>query len=441
MRSLQSLTESQKIKRSVLMSALMLGSFAQAATSFAQEPAGLHLEASLTHKLAEVNLVESQFSQVDMPQSLVPMTNPQAAEIQTRSVQIIENTHDLFSIVIPENFPQLSRENPITPELLSFANEALLLRLTGNPSYKLTPAGESFIAQNRRWLKSYNWIAVMQEGVKVDERLKLNFDEKLVSEALQAEKMPVWPVMLRPSLLVMGSVVQQGTLQKISYSQAQFQQNVSLLQAGDQAAVNLSLPQTANDWVYPVDAAQSLGLIQDWLMATRQDYLLSYQLRLQDEQKELIWRVFGQDGSEISRGRLLATDTVELLNQMLPQVSLRLVEKTQKTLETQAQLRLNLLKVNDAESLFAAQKQLKQDFPTINQLILSEVEGDLAQFDIDFQGAYSDFLIWLQKHSEFRVVHESEALNQIDVIYMMPAKSEESLLESLESQLNSSGVQ
>lgn len=352
--------------------------------------------------------------------------------MQTFQTQTFLPNSALFSVLLPVDISLGQKhDNPITPELLTAASQIMLLRLTGRLASEKLPAGELFIQQAKRWLKSYNWVPVLQDGVKVDEQLQLNFDEPLIQAFFEEQGLKLWPKLLRPKILVMGAMVQQGTVQKLTAAQFKYQSNTSLLPAGEKFALPLSAPVALEPWIYPLNPQKQIGVIQDWLIASQSDYLLTYKVDTQDDnqgttsQYELSWRLFSQAGEDISRGRLFGVDRLELLNEVIPRIMSRLVDVTEKKLTQQAQLRLNLVQVEAAEQLIQAKQTLQQDFPTINTLHLSEVEGDLAQFAVDFNGGFHDFLIWLQKHPSFSVVHESEALHQIDVTYIMPVEEVE----------------
>lgn len=370
----------------------------------------------------------------------------QANPVLTKLVRDYDFTQSLYSLVLSQKLSQsLSKDSPLNSQMISQSNQNLLLRLTGRPSYEITEEGRQFIAQNKKWLKSFDWVPVMQEGVSVGEQLRLNYDPSAVNAAFEMNNIKVWPSVLRPSILVMGTYVQNGSLIKLNQSQVESQAVAPLLEKSKQMGLKLAIPESIDDWVFPVEPEQSLNKIQEWLLASEKDYLLSYKISTrninsnlnahrmpsENQQYELSWRVFTSSGKEIIKGRAFGDNQAVLIEKMLPMVTARLVDFTETKLQKKAQLYLNLLEVTDAEVLIHAREYLNQELPTIEKLQLSELEGELAQFTLNLKGSYQDFLGWIMQNPSFNVVNESEILRQIDVVYSMPVEVDESQLEAL----------
>ena len=366
--------------------------------------------------------------------------------VQTKLVQDYDFSKSLYSLVLPVSISQhLAKDAPLNSKLITQSNQDLLLRLTGRPSYAITPAGQKFIAQDKRWLKSFDWVPMMQEGVAVGEQLRLNFDQSIVNSAFEAEQIKLWPAIVRPSILVMGTYVQNGNLIKLNQSQMESQALAPLLEKSERMGVKLAIPVSVENWVFPVEPEQSVDKIQEWLIASEKDYLLSYKLSTRNvntnfssgrqlaekQQYEISWRVFANSGKEIIKGRTFGDNQALLIKKMMPMVTARLADLTENKLKKKAQLYLNLLQVSDAELLIHARGHLNQELPTIEKLHLSELEGELAQFTVNLKGTYQDFLGWIQQNPNFEIMNESEILRQIDVIYSMPVEMDESQLEAL----------
>lgn len=335
-----------------------------------------------------------------------------------------QQAKNFFSVDLPQE-ASAQASDKISDEQVRQAMTELLVRITGQPVLLKNPIGQQFLAKGRSWLSSYNRVPVLQEGVKVGEKLRLNFDAKNVQMALSEIDFEVWPMALRPKTLVMGTLVQRGSLQKLDFASSQFRNDASIMTPAEKYALPISLPIKNDAWVFPVNPENNLTQIQELLLATDQNYLLSYKLVTNPDANELSWRVFAESGSVIAKGRLLGLDKQALLDQMVGLVMSRYVDLTRKKLLVQDRLRVNLLGVTDAQSLLEAKQSLQENLPTVTHFQLTEIEGSLAQFDIAFQGAYQDFLVWIQQSQTFEIVNESEALRQVDVNYIMPPEPEE----------------
>lgn len=368
-----------------------------------------------------------------------PVNSNNMESVNTPSKVIEYGTQNsLYSVLFSQEISQsIPRNAPLSNALLQEANARLLQRLTGRSTYAQTDEGKTFIAAKKKWLRSFDWLPIRAEGVLVGEQLRLNFDKTLVSQFLEEANIEVWPKIVRPKVLIMGTYVQGGDLMKMTVFPEPSRQIQKLISDARQLGLAVAFPSRAQRWVYPIKPQPNTENLQERLIASQHDYLLSYQVTAkptgtQTQTYELNWSLYNTSGQLVKDGRLFDANQMQLIGEMLPRVTEHLATITQLTLQQETQLFLNLLQVTDAEQVFFAKEQLQNDFPVITSLHLLELEGELAQFDLSFNGRYHDFLGWLHQNATFTVLNESDVLRQIDVVYSIPVEVD---LEDLQQQM------
>lgn len=373
------------------------------------------------------NLEKNNVDTVANPVGNQPLHHTTQSALQTFEVEEYAPSQPLFSMVLPRTSKQGFE---LSDEVLTKSTQQLLLRITGQPGIEKTDYGQNFINNGRKWLKSYDRVPVLSEGVTVGEQMRLNFNQTLVEKALSQNHVQIWPEALRPNIVLMGTLVQQGSLLKLNQTHRDREVLQSLLIKADQLAIPVNVPQSTSDWVYPVEPKQNSEKIQEWLLSTQTDFLLSYKLVANSGSSaakyELSWRLFSPSATQLLKGRLFGESQQQLVERMMPLLSARLVDLTQSKLKRKSQLYLNLLEITQPEQLIQARVQIQEELPTLEKLHLSELDGNLAQFVIDLKGDYQDFLLWIEQMPNFSVMNASEILHQIDVVYTMPSEDSES---------------
>lgn len=298
----------------------------------------------------------------------------------------------------------------------------LLVRLTGKHALLQSPRTALLLTKARNWLRSYSYVPIVQEGVMVGQKLRLYFDEVALKAALAEEQIKIWPLNLRPRLLLMGTLVENSSVTKLDQEALQYRVDINLRQQFADMALTVETPQGTSPWIYPMNPANNIGALQDLLVQTDLDKLLSYKLVKRADGYELSWYLFSENGTVLAKGKAEDTRRNNLMNDMVNLVLSRLVELNREVLEINDQVVINLTNINDLKSIEQAKTQLQENLPTLTELRLVSVKEHLAQLEIAFRGDYSNLMQWLANLPQFKVLRSSEMLRQIDVnfIYVEP---------------------
>ncbi|BBP46219.1 hypothetical protein THMIRHAS_15920 [Thiosulfatimonas sediminis] len=340
-------------------------------------------------------------SETDLPPPV------QMTQITSKNLYQVELAHDS------------QRGNAVLsdPELNALSAQAirqLLLRLTGKKALLASPRAAILLANPRNLLKTYDYVPIVQEGVQVGRKLRLTFDEIAVKSALAQAQIKIWPLNLRPKLLLMGTLVENNSVTKLNKEALQYRVDVNLLEQFAQLALPAMVPVDATTWVYPMNPANNIGPLQDVMVQTSQDKLLSYKLNHRVDDFELSWYLFAQNGTVLAKGKANSTERNVLFNDMVNLVLARLVELNRDLLEVNDQVVINLTNIRDLQAIGQATQQLEQTIPTLTDLRLVTVEQQLAQLQIAFRGDYANLMAWLASLPQFEILRSSEMLRQVD---------------------------
>ncbi|QKI89460.1 DUF2066 domain-containing protein [Thiomicrorhabdus xiamenensis] len=336
---------------------------------------------------------------------------------------------DLYAVELDNPNPEATIEyklsEPVLNQLAEEGMRLLLVRLTGKRSLLSSPRTESLLSNSRRWLKSYAYVPVMQEGVKVGLKIRLKYDEVLLKQALAEMQIKVWPLNLRPKLLVMGTLVESNTITKLDQEALGYRVDINLQDYAEQLALPVSWPQETMPWIYPINPVNNITPLQDVLVQSDQNNLLSFKLVRREQEYELSWHLFADNGSILAKGKTLDSDRQTLLHNMLDMVAARLVEVNRQILDSRDQISINLSNIGDIKSLQQAKTQLQQALPTVTEIKLVTVEQDSARLEVAYRGDYANFIGWLERLSQFSITSSSEMLRQIDMRFQYVEPVEE----------------
>ena len=314
---------------------------------------------------------------------------------------LAQNDDELFSVTL--NAAEL--QAPIKPKLSqkalktysAQALDRLIVRLTG----RVLPPEQLELLKPRAasWLKSYKLIPNVIDGVKIDDNLRLNYREDSINKMLSAEGLSLWAMGLRPKLLMMGTLVENGHVVRLSDQTLSYRVDYPLALLSEPFALPHRFADETQGWVLPVAAQTQAALIQQLLISGKEQNLLAFKFIKESDNpwRTLEWRLYDNSALEVASSVLQGKNERELYQQMLMQVAANLVEQQQQTLSTTSQVVLTIEGVHSAEQLLDLQTQLVEQIPVIESLELFALSGQNAQFQVQSKGALDTIHQWLQR--------------------------------------------
>ncbi|GKT12180.1 MAG: hypothetical protein ISEC1_P1155 [Thiomicrorhabdus sp.] len=355
----------------------------------------------------------------------------------------------LTEITSPNGEAERKTRQGILNTAIKHAMTILLVRVTGQKSFLISEAGQEILSNPRALLRTYDITPRVEEGVQVGQNIVLRFSEHKLRAALKARDVAIWPISARSTTLVMGSLVRKGQLLKLNQENMRYRLDIEFRDDALQMMLPISLPKSTQNWIFPVDPMRMLNRIQEVLVASDHDYLLSFKLLAKGGAKNrLVWNVYSDSGAVISHGEFEGENIQMLIQGMFEQVMAAYVEIDSQQALTINQFVLNVHNLFDATQIQALEKLLKSQMPMIRSSQLVSVQAGRAQFNVVYQGERKKLLKWIRSWQIANLMQMPATSNQIDVMINISyfAKESESTLlpkaeQAIEATQTTQGVQ
>lgn len=296
------------------------------------------------------------------------------------------------------------------------AMQILLLRLNGREQLITSSIGQDYIQNAQNWLSSYNIRPRIEDGVNVGQNIELHFDPARLKKAFKVQHIKLWAANQRPKTLVMGTLVQQGRLVKLDQEILDYRVDVDYRNYPRQLKLPITVAENPSKWVFPVESAPSDNRVQELLIASNHKNLLSFKLlALENNQYELTWFLFADNGSTIAHNMVKGENRQVLIRTMFKAVMQQYVKLSAVENVRKNHVYLNVHGITYGHQVNQLEATLKKQQPMIRNAQLISLQADNVQFDIEYQGDYQAVLNWIKNWSKVRF---GQALSnqKIDVI-------------------------
>ncbi len=320
--------------------------------------------------------------------------------------------------------------------------QTLLVRMTGQKSFLSSAVAKDYLKNPKAWLVAYDIKPRTEDGVQIGQNIVLQYSASRLTAAFKQHRVAIWPLVQRPKLLVMGSLLQNGELLKLTEDSMRYRVDIEFRDYPQQMALPITLPESTQNWVLPVVPERSSSLIRDVLQKADQDYLLSFKLTKQEVSTyALSWTVFAPSGVVVTKGQSRGQNQSLLMEAMFDQVMRRyaLLAKQANSGYTQ-KITLNIYDLVNADQVQEIEVQLKANQAMFNSVELLSIQSGLVQYEIDYQGSFQNVVTWLRAWQITDFVGESKNLHQVDV-KLNPKIYAQQGLENSTSEKNLQGVQ
>ncbi len=326
---------------------------------------------------------------------------------------------NLFEVAIP-----LTEESQVHLTKKKLFNQALakaarveLIKLSGRLDIVKTEAALAFLKYPRGYLKSYQYLAVKNEGVVIGQKLLFQFDKKQIYSYFQQNNLVIWPMTERPVTLVYGSQKIEDSVIKISEQNIQELIRLNYQDAAVRLSLPIVIPTNLEPWVFP-DKQNPFLNFQGLLESQQANYVMTFQEDLNSKgEKFFAWKLYDLAGEMVKSGS--SSNISALIN--LRDVFATLLQLYSTDYREQADF-LNSVVVtvegiNTFERFNQTEKILKKLKPLIHQVRLIKLDHGAAVFELVYQGEHQNFLKQVQGLQGLKFESEDPLTGEMNMVW------------------------
>ncbi|MPQ75837.1 DUF2066 domain-containing protein [Hydrogenovibrio sp. JE_KL2] len=308
---------------------------------------------------------------------------------------------ELFDVKIPisDSDANLSKQDQFD-KALAEASRVELMRLTGRLDINDDDEFQELLQNPKDWLSRYSYQPIVQEGVAVGTQIEFSFDRKHIYQYFQKHNLVLWPYSNRPKTLVFGSQKLGNDTVNLNADALEDNPALDYRKPAERMGVPVLEPSNAVDsslWVYPLQNAspEQIVFLESQVKA---DYLMTYQEEVSETgDKAFHWELFDKQGQKVLDGQ--ADNTLAMDN--LKDIFARLLDYYSQGYRAQADilgsLTLTLDNVKQVEDLESVETALNNLKPVVHSVRLNTLQNNQANFEIIYQGIYSNLLTKIQQ--------------------------------------------
>jgi len=318
----------------------------------------------------------------------------------------------LFTVTLPYYNGDQSIEST-----LQEAMETLLIRLTGQKSFLTSRVAQMYLKNPKSWLKKYDITPRLEEGVMVGENIVYTFLEDKLRQEFRQRFVPIWPLSQRPNTLVMGTLVQGGSLIRLDEASLHDRLDVEFRHYPNKVNLPITLPASFNgvksDWILPVKSAQTTSLIQAMLAKLDLPYLLSFKVVMHGgKNNRLTWALYDESGVRQLSGEQGSGTVTMLTEQMFVQIMqhyTHIKPHNQTELESEPQtIQLIIYGIEKLEQIQILERILSSSSSEIRSIELVSMQLGQVQYRITPQSTYQKVLNWIQGRPLLRLEENNQ---------------------------------
>lgn len=307
----------------------------------------------------------------------------------------------LFDVTIPlsDSETNLSKQQQID-KALTEASRIELMRLTGRLDVNDDDEFQELLQNPKEWLSRYSYQPILQEGVAVGTQIEFKFDQKHIYQYFQKHNLVLWPYSSRPKTLVLGSQKLGNDTTNLTADALGDNPSLDYRKPAERLGVPVLEPSadmSSSLWIYPLQNAlpEQIAFLESQAKA---DYLMTYQEELTETgEKTFHWELYDKTGKKVLDGQ--ADNTLAMDN--LEDIFARLLDLYSQGYRAQADvlgsLTLTLDNVTQLNNLTSIESVLNNMKPMVHSVRLHSLQNYQANFEIIYQGFYTNLLAKIQQ--------------------------------------------
>lgn len=367
---------------------------------------------------------------------------------------------NLYQVVLPQEFAEQQTGEAVTlPSLDAQLKEGvakLLIRLTGNRQVVYQSAYRPFLRAPKKWLKQYYFKPRLEEGVQVGQDLVLVFDRQRILQQFQKTGLIIWPYELRPKLLVVGEYEVAGV--KVLLDQPGLEQHLNLdfrpvanelglpvkLMAPSHTTLNKTMDESVllSTWMWqtPETFQQVLPDLQSLLAKNAVEGVVLFALKpvkIPQGQGgyQLTYELYGQKFAVLPEHTLneivlpktlTGTELKKLYQRMFSEVAEYFSAPYRAQASVLGEVLLTVVASEKAEQSFTPEQVFKieqtlQDLkPTLHDAKLVQLNTQIMQFEMTYQGRFERMLEVLVQKSQLYLVSADALTGEVKMQLTKP---------------------
>ncbi len=300
---------------------------------------------------------------------------------------------------------------------LNKAMAILLVRLTGKPNFLTTRVAQAYLDNPKAWLKTYNIVPKVEEGVQVGEWVVYTFLEDKLRQEFGQRTVSIWPLSERPETLVFGILEQGETVMFLDEKTLSYRPDVDFRGVLKQRGLSVKIPETS--WF------KKIPMIHDWTQNLKSGsegggFYLVFTLQLNAlKEKRLVWALYNPSRHLVTDGLLTGEVAKELMTQMFDQIMdyYRTQPLTQSHHEshneTNREIIVVLHNVTTFEQLSEFEQFLHSRPDRVQDFVLVSMQADQVQYRIISSVAPEDMINWMASWPKAHLNQEKSSHQEI----------------------------
>ncbi|MDX1795900.1 MAG: DUF2066 domain-containing protein [Hydrogenovibrio sp.] len=322
----------------------------------------------------------------------------------------VQAEETLFNVQVPlsDQDSQLTKQQRFD-KALAEASRVELMRLTGRLDINEKDEFQELLNNPSDWLSSYSYQSIRQEGVVVGTKIEFLFDRKRIYQYFQKHNLIVWPYDKRPKTLVFGSQALGSNVIKLDYDGLGDNPTLDFREPAKRLGVPVVEPTNSFMWIYPQDEEDPDKIIS-LLSENQADFLMTYQQEVSvDGDNSFIWQLYDKQGQKVLDGQAVNTESMQNLKTVFARLLNFYSEPYRAQADVLGTVTLVLADINSADQLTAIENKLNGMKPMVHSARLHSLKDHSANFEIVYQGNYSDLVDTVQKF-EHVIVTDNDAV-------------------------------
>jgi hypothetical protein len=281
---------------------------------------------------------------------------------------------------------------------LSLSMSDLLVRLVGDANFSQSPEAKKYIEAARQWVQRFQLMNKEVDGVVIGRSLLVEFDRQRLLSEFQKDAIHIWPQNYRPKTWLVGQWEQRGLLENISQQNLEYRVDLDYRTYGRLLGLPLMVP--ANQEVFDKISLFELinsdtSLSEDLLnqLVPQSHFVLFYKADLIGDVVSWAWALYSTEtGALVQRGEEVGESFLDLVNTTLDNLLDFYSAPYRQAIGSLGLIELDIENVTEHAVFNQIESALAGFKPTINEVRLTEVEGDRVQFEIIYNGQLSNLL-------------------------------------------------
>jgi hypothetical protein len=319
-----------------------------------------------------------------------------------------QKNEELFQVTLDSHEISQTVQSKLTRnQLETYTAKAVPRLFTRVTGLKINVSLESELkSQAINWLKYYKLVPNIVDGVRIGQKLVLNFNQSAIEKVLKKHNLSVWSLEDRPSIKLMASLVEKNAIFKLDHEALNYRVDYPLQSLLQSFALNVAFASANEPWFLAVSNQSRLLEIQQLMMVSQESLLLvvNFVKSAQREEVELRWQLYDKGAMQINHGSLVGSNVKSLFTEMMQQITEFLVQMNDLSRAENQKIMLKVSNLFSLKSLENLQDQLKTSIPNLSKIELQSLEADAVSFQIQMNAEWSTLIEYFDRLPSLQII-------------------------------------